>query len=585
MRRGESAHACTAGAPILPLLVALSLGGGCSGSERGSASGGPAAGGTAVVALLGEVDSWNPYTTRDATSASVLELLYPRLVRETAVEAGTSSPFAPWLAESWSFSSDRRTLAFRLRPQAYWSDGRPVTCEDVRFTLEAQRSEELAWPGASLKRRILAVDCPEPKLAVFRFAEPYADQMLDANDDAVVPRAYGEVPFAEWRATAWHRRAVTCGPFRLASWTAGQEAILERDPLWWGAESVRLDRVILRLFPDATAASLRLLEGEVDVLPRLPPLRARELEDRGSRVLELPPLAYAYIAWNVLDPDAYEEDRRRRGCRGEGSCEESEADLERLRRDRPHFALSDRRVRLAMSFAVDRQDLVEGLFGGYARPGSSPIVSALWAHDPSAAVPFDPARAAALLDEAGWRDTDGDGVRDKDGRRLELKVLVNAESVTRRDALERIAASVARIGGRLVSVPLPRAEYVARARAKRFDALLGSWRAGTRLDLEAIFHSRAALDRGNNFTGWATRVSDELLDGAARAATREEVLPIWRAWQAHFREEQPYTILYEEALLVGLSPRVRAPAVRGFNPLDGLHEWRLEAPARRSDAG
>lgn len=576
MRRGGSSRAGAAGTPAPLLLAALSLGAACTGTRPGEVSGRPA-----VVALLGEVDSWNPYTTRDATSASVLELLYPRLVRETAVEGGTSSSFEPWLAQSWSFSPDRRTLEFRLRPDAYWSDGRPVRCEDVRFTLEAQRSDELAWPGASVKERIVAVDCPEPKLAVFRFAEAYADQMLDANDDAIVPEAYGEVPFSEWRATAWQRRAVTCGPFRIASWTAGQEAVLERDARWWGAEGVLLDRVILRLFPDATAASLRLLEGEVDVLPRLPPLRARQLEASGSSVLELPPLAYAYIAWNVLDPDAYEEDRRRRGCGGEGSCEESEADLDRLRRERPHFALSDRRVRLALSFAVDRQDLVEGLFGGYARPGSSPIVSALWAHDPAAAVSFDPARAAALLDEAGWRDTDGDGVRDKDGKRLELKVLVNAESMTRRDALGRIAASTARIGARLVPVPLQRADYVARARAKRFDALLGSWRAGTRLDLGTIFHSRAALDRGNNFTAWATPVSDELLDRAARAATREEALPVWRAWQAHFREQQPYTVLYEETLLVGLSPRVRAPAARGFNPFDGLHQWRLEPTVQR----
>ncbi len=581
MRRGEGAGAGTARTPVpLVLLIALSLGSGCGGIERGRASGQPAGGGTAVVALLGEVDSWNPYTTRDATSASVLELVYPRLVRETALEQGASSSFEPWLAESWSFSDDRRALAFRLRPDASWSDGRPVTCDDVRFTLEAQRSEELAWPGASLKERILAVDCPEPKVAVFRFADAYADAMLDANDDAIVPAAYGEVPFTEWGATAWQQRAVTCGPYRLVSWTAGQEAVLERDPRWWGAAGVRLDRVILRLFPDATAALLRLLEDEVDVLPRLPPLRARELEARGSGVLELPALAYAYIAWNVLDPDAYGEDRRRRGCAGDRQCEESEADLERLRRKHPHFALSDRRVRLALSLAVDREDLVEGLFGGHARPGSSPIVSALWAHDPSAALPFDPARAAALLAEAGWNDTDGDGVREKDGRRLELKVLVNAESATRRDALGRIAASVARIGARLVPVPLPRGEYVARAREKRFDALLGSWRAGTRLDLEAIFHSRAALDRGNNFTGWSTPISDELLDRAERAATREEALPVWRAWQAHFREEQPYTVLYEETLLVGLGSRLRAPAARGFNPFDGLHEWWLEAPAR-----
>lgn len=531
---------------------------------------------TLVVALTGEVDSWNPYTSEDATSSGILDLLYPRLVRETGFDGRVSS-FEPWLASSWWASEGGKTLSFRLRPDAYWSDGRPVTCEDVRFTLEVQRSEALAWPGATLKRRIASVDCPEPDLAVFRFTEAYADSILDANDDAIVPSAYGKLPVSEWRATAWHERAVTCGPFRLASVEPGQEAVLERDPRWWGASGVRLDRVILRFYPDSTAAFLRFLDGELDVLPRLPPLRAREAEGRGFRIVELPALAYSYIAWNVLDPEAYVEDRRRRGCTGERPCSETASDLEALRKRRPHFALSDARVRRALSLAVDREDLVEGLFGGRARPGTSPIVSALWAHDPSAAIGFDPEAAAALLDEAGWRDTDGDGVRDRNGKPLELRVLVTAESPLRRDALERVRASAGRIGVRLLPSPVPRADYVARARDKRFDALLGSWRAGTRLDLQAIFHSRAALDRGNNFTSWSTPRSDALLDRASSTRTRDEALPVWRQWQALFREEQPYTILYEETILVGLGRRVGGTLRGALNPFDEIHRLWIES--------
>ncbi len=562
----------------VPLLLAFCLV--ACGPEREAAS----PGGTLVVALLGDVDSWNPYTTREATSAGVLDLLYPRLIRETGLD-GHRSTLEPWLAESWSFSNDRRRLTFRLRADAVWSDGRAVTCEDVRYTLDAQRSDELAWPGASLKERILGVDCPEPRTAIFRFAEPYPEQILDANDDAVVAAAYREVPMRDWRSTAWQERAVTCGPFRLASVTPGQEAVLERDRGWWDASEVRLDRVILRVFPDQTAAFLRFLDGDVDVLQRVPPLRAREVEARpGFRLAELPALAYTYIGWNVLAPDAYREDRRRRGCSGEGTCPESGADILRLQRQRPHPMLADPRVRRALTLAVDRRDLVDGLWAGHAHVGASPIVSALWAHDPSAALPFDPARATSLLDEAGWTDADRDGVREKRGRRFELRAIVNAENQTRRDALERVAASLGRIGVRLVPDALPRAEYVARARDKDFDGVLGAWRAGTRVDMEAIFHTRAAASRGNNLTAWSARASDDLLDRAARAATRDEALPLWREWQAVFQEEQPYTVLYEETVLVGLGARVRGPTGTGLNPLDDLHRWWVATESRASIA-
>ena len=123
----------------------------------------PVRGGDLVVALLGDVDSWNPYTAQDSTSAGILDLLYPRLLLETGFPDGTTS-FEPWLASSWQFSPDRLRLTFHLRPESRWSDGAPVTCEDVRFTYEIQVSEELAWPGAFLKERIRGVDWPDDPL-------------------------------------------------------------------------------------------------------------------------------------------------------------------------------------------------------------------------------------------------------------------------------------------------------------------------------------------------------------------------------------------------------------------------------------
>ena len=114
-------------------------------------------GGTLVVALPGDVDSWNPYTTHDATSAALLDLLYPRLVLERGGDDGRTE-FEPWLAESWEFSTDRLSLTFRLRPAARWSDGSPVTCSDVAFTHRIQIADELAWAGAFIKSRISSVE-------------------------------------------------------------------------------------------------------------------------------------------------------------------------------------------------------------------------------------------------------------------------------------------------------------------------------------------------------------------------------------------------------------------------------------------
>jgi len=569
-RRGVVARSGPGALRSAPAIVVLALGlSGCAPSDPSSRTA-PSA--DFVVALQADVDSWNPYTTHEATSAGVLDLLYPRLLVEKA--SGESSSFEPWLARSWEFSPDRLRLTFHLREDAVWSNGAPVTCEDVRFTYGVQISDELAWSGAFLKDRISEVECPDDATAIFVFTEAYAGQLLDANDDAIVPAVYGDVPLEAWAATLWEKRIVTCGPFRLASVAPAQEAIFERDPTWWNAVTTRLDRVVLRIYPDATGILPRLLDGEVDLMLKVPPLRASEVASRDDLTLErMPSLSYTYLGWNTLESGAYLPDRRARGCGGQPPCRDAEADLQKLRREHAHPVLGDPAVRRALTLAIDRKDIVDGLWDGNARVGSSPVVSSLWAHDVDTAVDFDPRLAAELLDRAGWRDDDGDGLREKSGVRMRIGAIVNAENRVRRDALERVATSLSRVGVELIPEPLPRAEFVARARDKNFDAVCSGWWAGTRIEPQNLLHSRAALDRGNNLGSWSTPESDALLDRAAGATTRDEALPLWRQWQGIFREQQPLTILYEEERLLGLGAGVHAPTPNFLNPFQNLHEW------------
>src|SRR5262245_7799105 len=122
---------------------------------------GPRRGGTLVTVLRGDVASWSPYATAAPSAAALLALLYPRLAREGV------SGLEPWLASSWETSSDGLSISFHLRPDAAWSSGAPVTCDDVRFTWQAQVSDALDWPRAALKRRIRRVECADARTAVF----------------------------------------------------------------------------------------------------------------------------------------------------------------------------------------------------------------------------------------------------------------------------------------------------------------------------------------------------------------------------------------------------------------------------------
>ncbi|MDQ7087005.1 MAG: ABC transporter substrate-binding protein [Acidobacteriota bacterium] len=507
----------------------------------------------------------------------MLELLYPRLVRERW-SPGTGIVIEPALAEAWTFSADRRELTFHLR-EARWSDGRSVDCADVEFTWRAQHAAALGWPGIYLKEAIEDFHCADRRTAVFRFSRPSAYQLLDANDDAQVSRAYGDLPFGKWLETAWEERMVSAGPFRLERVVPGQEAILVRDPTWWEAGRPYLERLVFRVYAGADEALRALLAGEVDLLEKVPPARAAEVAAREDlALLDLPGLSWSFIAWNQLEPDAYGEDRRRRGC--ETGCSEDAGTIRALLERRPHPILSDPRVRRALTAAIDRQDLVDGPWHGHARVAVSPLVSFLGLPGQAEALPWDPVRAAAWLEEAGWKLPAGGGVRQKGGRRLELEILVNADNTLRREVLERVVTNLDAVGVAVRPVALPRREFVARARAKDFDGLLGGWRAGTRIEPQSILHCDAAAGRGNNLGAWCDAEADALAEQAAAASDLEHALPVWRRWEARFIEQQPYTMLYEERVLIGLSRRVHDATPSPLHPYAGIENWWVDPPVR-----
>ena len=542
---------------------------GCGGAET------PQQKDTLWIGTTGSVDSWNPYTAEGELASPLLDLLYPRLLRETFVDGQTA--FEPWLAESWQRSADGLEVTFFLRSDAWWSNGDPVTCEDVSFTFEVQRAKALAWPGAYLKKRIRSVECVGPREVRFRFSEAYPDQILDANDDAIVPVAYRRVPIEKWRATSWENLMVSCGPLTLDTAIDGQDTVLVRDERWWGARRMQIARLVIRSYAD-TDGVLRAFENEeIDFVPKVPVQYWRETgtkaADRGRFV---PSFSYTFLGWNFLHPEAYLRDRRRRGCEGQAYCGETRDDLLRLQREAPHPVLADRRVRRALTLAIDRQDLIDGLLRGKGRIAVSPIVSLLWAHDSRPPLPYRPDESKRLLDEAGWVLAPGDAIRSKDGRRLSIEVLVNADNTLRRQALERIAANLRLVGVLAEIRLLPRGEYIARARAKNFDAIFGGWRVGTRIEPQAILHSDAALEYGNNLGSFLDAESDALLDAASHASSREEARPLWKLWQEVFRWEQPYTMVYEEPLLFAVGRRLLEVKSTAMTPFHRLEEWVLE---------
>ncbi|MGH9748851.1 MAG: ABC transporter substrate-binding protein [Candidatus Polarisedimenticolia bacterium] len=493
-----------------------------------------------VIGVRSDVTSLNIYTAASAFDQEIADLLYPKLAYEADDFQQGPPTFRPGLASSWEFSADGRRLTFHLDPRAVWSDGRPVTAADVLLSHRAASSPEVAWAGIDVKEFIEEVTAPDERTVVYRFARVYPYRLMDAVEGNILPaHVFGNVSLAEWPRRAFLEAPVAGGPFRLRRYERGALLELERNPAYLKAPLPWLDSVVFRVIPDEEALLNELLSGGIDLLENLHPRAAARVEASPRlRLLRVPDLSYTFICWNTA---------------------------------RPLFA--NPLVRRALTLAIDREAIVEGLLPGVGRTAAGPVLSFLWARDPALRpLPFDPDAARRLFGEAGWRDRDGDGLLDHDGRVFRFELETNQGSGQRADAARMVAAQLRAVGVEAVPRVFESGTFIARHETHEFDAFLGSWLESTKVDLRSNFHT-AAGDGGYNYGRYGSPELDRVIDRARAVRDPEASRLSWIEAQRIIAYEQPYTFLFERDRLHAAPRHLRLPPLGPRSLYARLEEW------------
>ncbi len=504
---------------------------------------------TAVIGTAEDFETVNELIAQGSSfNDTVVDQLFLQLVEEQADSQQAPATFKPRLARAWSFSPDRLQLTFELRDDVRWSDGQPVTAEDVRFSWEAQRSPEVEWGYAFVKDAIIDVEVIDAHTARFHFSRASASQIEDANEGVILPRhEWSRLPFSEWRENpTWFRdHLVTAGPFLLESWTPQQRVVLIRNPNYFEAGLPRLERVIMQYVPEPSGLVGQLLAGNLDFVPRVPPGDAQRVAEHPDlRLYPFPTRQFTFVSWNTL---------------------------------RPQF--DDPEVRRALALAIDRQTIVDTLWHGYAVVGWSPIVSSFWAVDRDIEPwPYDPELAKSILDDRGWIDRDGDGVRERDGVPFRFELTTNPGDATRWDAMLMIQAQLRGVG--IEAVPR-RIEYQtlnALNYAHDYEATVSAFLMDTTLDLGYAFHSRS-IDGGFNFGSYRNDEVDRLVDLVANQLDyRASEAPLHRL-QEILHQEQPLLFLWEPSHLVAARAELENLQPNMISEHFHLWEWSKSAPA------
>lgn len=507
----------------------------------------PRSGGTLVSAFSSDLSGFNELTAPTTQiNDSVLYRVFLHLLEEQPDFTEHPPTFAPQLARSYEWSEDHKVLTFHLRDDVVWSDGVPVTAEDVRWTWQAQTHPEVGWEASYFKDNISDVEVIDPHTVRFHFLQVHPAQLLQANEGMILPKhAWSRKPFAEWRKSRnwFYENLVTNGPFRVESWKQDQEIVLVRNERYFEPGIPYLDRAVFRIIPEQTSQITQLFSGDLDFITNVPPDDARKIREHADLVLhDYWSIGFIFITWNNESP-----------------------------------LFSDPRVRRALTMAIDRQSIVDGLWGEFARVTTSPIVDTVWAHnDELEPWPYDPDRARQLLAEAGWVDTDGDGILDKDGRPFRFEILNHTGNRQREDATVVAQQQLREIGIDAQPRLLDIGTFISAVLQGQYEAAVEGMTMATDLNLRYLFHS-GEIDQSFNHARYRNPEVDRLIEQADRQKELEEMAPYLMRIQEIVHRDQPITFLWYSKRLNAHNRRVRGVQGNLLSQWFGLRYWWLEA--------
>lgn len=532
------------GLTAVVLVVWLAAGAGCQQQEDTSDDGrplAPQAGGTVVIAFPAEPDVLNSLIRSSAYSGQIVTLLESHLLA-----MGEDLQWYPDIATGWTYSPDSLQVTFRLRPWR-WSDGHSLTAYDVAASFRLFTLPEVASPRRGMFAPVTLAVAVDSATVRYEFQHRVASP-LNCIWHAILPlHKTATLDPAAVRTWPLNEQPLSSGSFVLERWDRNRELVLVRNDLFPGTPAY-LERLIFSIIPDKTGRVIALETGAVDFVEGIPMEAARRLEKSGRIAIHrISGRDFGYLLWNFRNP-----------------------------------LFADRRVRKALSLAIDRQRIIDSLLGGYARPAASPLPPALWAHNAAvAADPFDPQRARELLAEAGWEEVGGDGILEREGLPLAFEILTRQGDPVRANGVVIIRENLRAVGVAVQPRVLEHATAISMVKQGRFDAYLGLRQANLTGDPSPQIHSQAT-DRFN-YGRYSNAQVDSLIDLGLTLADRARAGPVWDRLQEIVAEDQPMAFLYYPETLCGVSRRVRGVRPHMLSPFNNISEWWI-APADRKYA-
>lgn len=490
----------------------------------------PAYGDMIITGSIGDASVLLPILASDSGSFDITGLIYNGLVKYDK-----DINLAPELAEKWDISEDKLKIRFHLKKDVKWQDGKPFTSKDVELTykLYVDPTTPTAYATDFLKvKEFRALDDYTVEVT---YEKPYAPA-LGSWGQGMLP--YHLLEGQDVTKSPLKRDPVGTGPYKFVSWKTGESITLDSYHDYFEGRPY-IDRVLTRIIPDPATMFLELKAGKLDRMGLTPLQYTRQTANQWFKenFVKYKYLAfgYSYLGYNLND-----------------------------------WKFNDKKVRQALTTAINRQTIVDGVLLGLGQVAYTPYKPDTFWYNPNVRkFPYDPEKAKQMLAEAGWQPN-AEGILEKDGKPFEFTIITNQGNEQRKNAATIIQSDLQKIG---IKVNIRVYEWSAFLKnfinKRNFEACVLGWGIGIDPSQIDIWNSKKTGETELNFIGYQNPEVDELLELGASTYDRDERKKYYDKFQEIIAEDQPYTFLYVSDTLPIISSRFHgiepAPIGIGYN--------------------
>ena len=519
-----------------------------------------------VVGVSSDVATINPLYAFDLQEGHLVDLLFLKPALEIWNDSLGIIEFSPLLAESWQFSKDSNSITVNLRNNIYWSDGKPITTDDVIFSFDVYSDPKVNSRLFGMfnnfyqdKEFHIEIDKTfrknsDKSLTIF-FKDYKSFTLLDINHAILPEHVYKGIKREDIETAELNFNPVTSGPFKLYKWDRDQKIHLRADSSCFLFNSKNVQEIILKIIPDEYSRITQLKKGEIDLIEDVSSEKVQELTpDENIIIGSIKGRDYDYVGWNHIDPISYSQ-----------------------KQNRPNKFFSSAKTRKALSLAINRNEIFQSIVGKYGVIYDSPISPIFKQYFDSSLIKteYNPSLAKKILAEEGWKDNNGDGVLEKNNQKFSFKIYTAAGNSIRQYIGTIVKNNLKEVGIETELMFIEKNELVDGMIGRKYDAWISGWSIEIPLKLDTYWSSdpeKIML----NFSNFSNQELEKIFNDIKPADSEEKKISNYKRVSEIFKEYEPVTMLFWTNNIIGYNKRIKNIKFSPLGLFSNAWDWRIE---------